>query len=244
MFEPEFQYDENPVQYEFVVQVRLLPMGTAASPPQAEYLPCPSRACQVGPALLNSNHKKMGHFVTVYGGNIFSSSVFNNHDVAWFERRAGLPRGLLFKLAADPISPTEHPWEPEARWHSMAPLLHEARGMRTSDERRSLRVSCPTSRPQGLLDWSELYREAKARRHRIAVPAPKLAPMPPSPLKSPKRVGFAGHDEIIGDLGKPATPKKSSASPKGIMDLAAMWGADVPPQLLAPLILPDSTSYE
>jgi hypothetical protein len=223
MLEPEFQdEEEKPLQHEFVVQV--------------------------GHAQLYSDHKKTKHFVMINGGTnggIFSSSVFDNQDVAWFERRAGLPRGLLFQLVADPASPTEHPWEPEARWQSMAPLLHEPRGTRTLGERRCLRASCPTSRPQGLLDWSELYREAKARRRALAAMAPKPAPMPPSPLKSPKRVGFAGPDEIIGDRRKPGTPKfKSSASPKGIMDLAAMWGEDVPPQLLAPLILPASTPRE
>jgi hypothetical protein len=218
-------------------------MSTAAASTHAEFLLCPCHASQIGPTRLNSDHKKMGHFIIVYGGNIYSSAVFNKHDVAWFERRAGLPHGSLFKLVAEPTSPTEHPWEPEARWQSMAPLLREARGQRTSAERHSLRVSCPTSRPQGLLDWSVLYREAKARRRAIAVKAPKPAPMPPSPLKSPRRVGFAGPDEIIGDVGKPATPKmKSSASPKGIMAFTSMWDAEVPPQLLAPPFLPAASS--
>mmetsp|Transcript_3283 Transcript_3283/g.10148 ORF Transcript_3283/g.10148 Transcript_3283/m.10148 type:complete len:131 (-) Transcript_3283:707-1099(-) len=130
----------------------------------------------------------------------------------------------------------------------MARLLHPQRGERTTTESQNLRRSCPTSHPEGLLDWCELYREASARRRAITIMvANKKAPMPPSPLKSPKRVGFAGHDEIIGEmhLGKQAVAKsKSSTSPKGIMELSTVWGADVPPQLLAPLILPPLTPEE
>lgn len=224
----EFEKDEPSIRYEFVLQM--------------------------GQMVLHSDHKKNPHWICCAGGTIWSSAKITNSDIRWLEELAELPKGMLFTLAAEPPSLTEHPWEPRARWTAMAPLLHQKKGQLSVEEVRTLRQSCPTSRIEGLLDWTELYREAKLyRRSRTAKLAalrrllpfqpPFQSPLPQSPLKSPKRspkrVGFNPKNEFIGelDLGKPLSPKAAAeSSPKGVMDLAAMWGSEIPPQLLVPLM--------
>jgi hypothetical protein len=194
--------------------------------------------CQIGKKVFFSDHKKVPHFIVLFNPGIGSSAHLTNDDVCWLERRAGLPPGHLFKMNAAQASSTELPWEPLARWTAVAPTLRKKRGQRTLGEQRVLRTSSPTSHPEGLLDWTELYREAKARRRAIATMARKPTPQPPpSPLRSPKRVAFVTQEEVIGeiDLGKPFP--KSSISPKGVMDA---WGDDLPPPLMSPLLLPTS----
>lgn len=146
-----------------------------------------------------SDHKKVPHFIVLFNPGIGSSAHLTNDDVCWLEARAGLPTGFLFKMNAKQASPTELPWEPLARWTALAPTLSKKRGQRTLAEQRVLRKSSPTSHPEGLLDWTELYREAKARRRAIAM-ARQPSPQPPSPLRSPKRVAFVTQEEVIGEI--------------------------------------------
>ena len=101
------------------------------------------------PRRLSDNQKDM---VLNYGskypqlvGEIITSSAFANKEVKELEEKLGLKQGILFKWRRClNVGPTEHSYEPLARWTAMAPLLRTARGAKSVEHLELLRVNDPT----------------------------------------------------------------------------------------------------
>ena len=101
------------------------------------------------PRRLSDNQKDM---VLNYGskypqlvGEIITSSAFANKDVKELEEKLGLKEGILFKWRRClNVGPTEHSYDPHARWTAMAPLLRTARGAKSVEHLELLRINDPT----------------------------------------------------------------------------------------------------
>jgi len=101
------------------------------------------------PRRLSDNQKDM---VLNYGskypqlvGEIITSSAFANKDVKELEEKLGLKQGILFKWRRClNVGPTEHSYDPLARWTAMAPLLRTARGAKSVEHLELLRINDPT----------------------------------------------------------------------------------------------------
>ena len=173
------------------------------------------RRALLQPFTLSSDHKRCTHFFLRSEEGLRCSTDLTSADVLWLEACAGLERGKLFEAirrsAAAPPSPTELPWEPQARYHALARLERTPKGAKSVEHEENLRRSNPTS-------------SARPQRERLAtcVATAHAAPSAPKSSGRAAREERKSADSVISYLDERdmprARPSLKPRSPSSVLD--------------------------
>jgi hypothetical protein len=100
----------------------------------------------VGRKTLTSNNRRINAWMAMHKGGLIASETITTAEYELIEERLGLGKGTLFAVlrsANEQGTATEHPWQPEARYASMAKLHKEPRGSKSVEHLEILRTSNP-----------------------------------------------------------------------------------------------------